>query len=162
VPAAPSERPNFSLAPLKKKNETWSFEPACQLSLAFQFGRMVLSLVWLKRTSRMSFRPYENQNQTLSLSTGPPRSAPQSWIWSMCSALSLKLPSGSCRRASFFSSSGRFDDCRMSSWLKKLCTEPWKVFVPRLVTKFRPTPPVITFRSLPPVSTLISSKASKS
>ena len=39
---------------------------------------------------------------------------------------------------------------------------PLKALVPRRVTKLMPTPPVCTFRSLPPVLTATSSKASKS
>ena len=51
--------------------------------------------------------------------------------------------------------------CRLSC-ARKPRTVPLNWFVPRLVTKLRPTPPVCTFRSLPPVVTAISSNASKS
>ena len=154
--AAPGERPSLTLAPLNQKSDTMSFWLACQLSLAFQFLRMVRSFVWVSRTMRMSFLPYDPQNQSLSLTSGPPRSPPQSKIWSVWLALFDTAKSGL-----LFSSSGRFEDC--SLWLaRKPRAEPWKALVPRLVTKLIPMPPVATLRSPPPVVTLISSKASKS
>ena len=77
----------------------------------------------------------------------------------MWSALSLKVPSFSFRRASVFSSFGMFVVWR-SLCVKYPRSAPWKLLVPRLVTKLRPMPPVATLRSAPPVVTLISSKAS--
>ena len=147
----PGSRPILTLAPLNQNSDSMSLPLACQFSLAFQFFSRVLSLVCVKRAMRMSFLPYDPQNQSLSLRIGPPRSPPQSKIWSVWGPKGWKA----------LTSAGVLFDC--SLWFaRNPRAEPWKALVPRLVTKLIPMPPVATFRSPPPVVTLISSKASKS
>src|SRR6476646_1508197 len=104
----------------------------------------------------MSLSPYDPQNHRRSLTIGPPMSKPQSRMKSVWFALSE--PS---RRGSPTSAGGRLVDSRL--WLSSVnFALPLKALVPRRVTKLMPTPPVCTFRSLPPVLTATSSKASKS
>src|SRR4051812_20309090 len=104
----------------------------------------------------MSLSPYEPQNHRRSFTIGPPTSKPQSRMKSVWFALSE--PSS---RGSPTSADGRLVDSRL--WLSSVnLALPRKRFVPRRVTKLMPMPPVCTLRSLPPVFTATSSKASKS
>src|SRR4051812_11846921 len=104
----------------------------------------------------MSLSPYDPQNQRRSLTIGPPMSKPQSRMKSVWFALSEP-----CRRGSPTSDDGRLVDSRLEFASVNFAL-PRNLFVPRRVTKLMPTPPVCTFRSLPPVLTATSSKASKS
>src|SRR3954447_26637482 len=104
----------------------------------------------------MSLSPYDPQNHSRSLTNGPPMSKPQSLIESVWVALSEP-----CRRGSPFSASGRLEDSMLLLSMLNFAL-PLNALVPRRVTKLMPTPPVCTFRSLPPVLTATSSNASKS
>src|SRR3954465_4244798 len=104
----------------------------------------------------MSLSPYEPQNHRRPFTTAPPTSKPQSRMKSVWFALSE--PSS---RGSPTSAAGRLVDSRL--WLSSVnFALPLNALVPRRVTKLMPTPPVCTLRSLPPVFTATSSKASKS